>query len=74
MAEALEKTGPTAKDILMKFNELHAVHLKVSLVEDAFHAKLGKLPIDNAIDFEALRAEIGPQPRLPRRKQPFWQS
>jgi hypothetical protein len=62
MADALDqKTGPTPKDVLTKLNELHAVHLKVLIAEDAFHAKLGKTTDDDAIDFDAIRTEIGSQ-------------
>ncbi len=62
MADALDqKTGPTPKDVLTKLNELHAVHLKVLTAEDAFHAKLGKTADDDAIDFEAIRTDIGGQ-------------
>ena len=62
MADALDqKTGPTPKDVLTKLNELHAVHLKVLTAEDAFHAKLGKTSDDDAIDFEAIRTDIGGQ-------------
>lgn len=62
MAEALdEKAGVSPKDVLNKLNELHAVHLKVLAAEDAFHAKLGKTADHDAIDFDAIRAEIGGQ-------------
>jgi hypothetical protein len=62
MADALDqRPGATPKDVLNKLNELHAVHLKVLAAEDAFHAKLGKTADHDAIDFDAIRAEIGGQ-------------
>lgn len=46
-------------EITKKLNELQAAHLKVLAAEDAFHAKIGKNPDDEAIDFDAVRVDVG---------------
>lgn len=62
MSDALDdQSGPFPTEILTTLNQLHAAHLKVLTAEDAFHAKLGKTADDDAIDFEAIRADIGGQ-------------
>ncbi len=61
LADADCAPGPTPKELQNKLNELHAAHLKVLAAEDAFHAKIGKNPDDDAVDFEAMRIDIGRQ-------------
>ena len=53
--------GPLPKDLADKVAQLHAAHLKVVASEDMFHAKFGKTDADDAIDFDAVRADIGRQ-------------
>ncbi len=52
-------TDPTAKEIASKLDQLHAAHLKVLTAEDAFHAKIGKDPDEGAVDYDAVRIEVG---------------
>ena len=62
MSDALDQdSGPFANEILTTLNQLHAAHLKVLTAEDAFHAKIGKYADDDALDFAAIRADIGRQ-------------
>ena len=62
MSDALDQdAGPFATEILTTLNQLHAAHLKVLTAEDVFHAKIGKTADDGALDFEAIRADIGRQ-------------
>lgn len=53
-----EPTSDTPATTLKKLDDLQAAHLKVLTAEDAFHAKLGQDDA-NAIDYDAIRAEIG---------------
>ncbi len=53
--------GPSTKAVLDKLNQLHAAHLRALTAEDAFHAKFGDDGDAGAIDFEAIRIEIGRQ-------------
>jgi hypothetical protein len=55
--EADEDVSP--KDVLIKLNQLHAAHLQVLSAEDRFHAKLGDDPDEDAIDYDAIRLEVG---------------
>ena len=47
------------KEILSKLNQLHAAHLQVVTAEERFHAKLGTDPDENAIDYDAIRLDVG---------------
>lgn len=53
--------GASTKEVLTMVNELNAAHLKLVNAEDAFHAKIGTNPDIDAIDFDAIRVEIGGQ-------------
>lgn len=59
LAEVDGGHSPNLKELQNKLNELHAAHLKVLAAEDAFHARLGKTTDENAVDFDAVRTEIG---------------
>ena len=54
-----EPTSETPATTLKKLDDLQAAHLKVLAAEDVFHAKLGQDNDANAIDYDAIRAEIG---------------
>ncbi|MCK0094209.1 hypothetical protein MWU60_01395 [Yoonia sp. F2084L] len=47
------------KDVLTKLNQLHAAHLQVVTAEERFHAKLGSDPDEDAIDYDAVRFDVG---------------
>ncbi|EBA11377.1 hypothetical protein [Roseobacter sp. CCS2] len=47
------------KDVLSKLNQLHAAHLQVVTAEERFHAKLGTDPDEDAIDYDAVRHDVG---------------
>jgi hypothetical protein len=47
------------KDIVKKLSELQAAHLKVLSAEDAYHAKIGTDPDADAIDYDAVRDQVG---------------
>ena len=49
------------KEILNKLNQLHAAHLQVVAAEERFHAKLGDDPDEDAIDYDAIRFDVGCQ-------------
>ena len=53
--------GHTPKAVIAKLNELQAAHLKVLAAEEAFHAQQGDIEDSAAIDFDAIRFEIGGQ-------------
>ena len=58
-ADLKEVTSPNLKAICTKLDLLHAAHLKVLAAEDAFHAKLGIDPDADAIDYDAVRDQVG---------------
>jgi len=58
-AGLVEGSASNLKAITNKLDLLHAAHLKVLAAEDAFHAKLGTDPDADAIDYDAIRTEIG---------------
>ena len=49
----------TVAETIKKLNELQAAHLKVLAAEDTFHAKIGTDPDAAAIDYDAVRLELG---------------
>jgi hypothetical protein len=51
--------GKLPKAILDKLNILHAAHLQVVKAEGAFHDKIGKDPDEDAVDYDAIRSEVG---------------
>ncbi len=51
-----ELSGP---EITKRVGELHSAHLKLVEQERIFHAKLGRDIEKDAIDYDAVRAEIG---------------
>ena len=54
-----EGSASNVKAITNKLDLLHAAHLKVLAAEDAFHAKLGTDPDADAIDYDAIRVDVG---------------
>ena len=60
-ASMKESSDFKPKDLLNKLSELQSAHLKVLAAEDSYHDKIGKNPDEDAIDFDAIRAEIGRQ-------------
>lgn len=58
-ADLKEVSAPGLKAICAKLDLLHAAHLKVLAAEDAFHAKLGTDPDADAIDYDAVRSQVG---------------
>ena len=59
VADLKEVTGPNLKAINAKLDLLHAAHFKVLAAEDAFHAKLGTDPDADAVDYDAVRDQVG---------------
>ncbi len=60
MIADLKDGGPTTvAETLKKLNELQAAHLKVLAAEDAFHAKTGQDPDEDATDYDAVRFDVG---------------
>ncbi len=49
----------STKEVLNKLSELQAAHLKVLAAEDTFHAKIGTDPDAHAIDYDAVRVDVG---------------
>ncbi|WP_055685982.1 hypothetical protein [Loktanella sp. 5RATIMAR09] len=62
MADDLKKvTHGNLNDITKQLDLLHASHLRVVIAEDKFHDKLGSDPDADAIDYDAIRDDIGRQ-------------
>lgn len=51
--------GDTPKAVVAKLNELESTHLKLLKAEEAFGAKQNERDGTTALDFDALRSEIG---------------
>lgn len=49
------------KDLADKLDQIHAAHLRVLRAEDILHEKIGKDSDAEAIDYDAIRLEIGRQ-------------
>ncbi len=58
-ADLKDVSAPDLKAISNKLDLLHAAHLKVLAAEDAFHAKIRTDPDADAIDYDAVRADVG---------------
>lgn len=54
-----QPTGDTPKNVLNKIDQLTAAHLQLVIAEERFHEKLGQTADDDAIDYDAIRADIG---------------
>ncbi|KQB98272.1 hypothetical protein AL073_05175 [Loktanella sp. 1ANDIMAR09] len=62
MADDLKTvTYGNLNDINKQLDLLHAAHLRVLIAEDKFHDKLGTDSDADAIDYDAIRDEIGRQ-------------
>ncbi|PXW67827.1 hypothetical protein C7964_105177 [Loktanella sp. PT4BL] len=62
MADDLKKvTYGNLNDINKQLDLLHASHLRVVIAEDKFHDKIGTDPDADAIDYDAIRDDIGRQ-------------
>ena len=59
IANVDETSTEMPKVILDKLNLLHAAHLRVVVAEDKFHDALGEDPDADAIDYDAIRSEVG---------------
>ncbi|SFS07935.1 hypothetical protein SAMN05444714_0976 [Yoonia litorea] len=51
--------GTKPADVLKKIGELQTAHIKVLEQEKAYHDSLGQKDGPEALDFDAIRAEIG---------------
>ncbi len=61
VAEIGEPTAEMPKAIKKRLDDLIEAHLKILSAEDAFHAKIEKIEDGEAVDYDAIRAEIGRQ-------------
>jgi hypothetical protein len=61
IAEIETATATLPKAIVTKLSDLQSAHLKVLAAEEAFHAQQQASQPDAAIDYDALRDDIGGQ-------------
>ncbi len=60
-ADLKQVTSANLNELNKQLDLLHAAHLRVVVAEDKFHDKLGTDPDADAIDYDAIRDDIGRQ-------------
>jgi hypothetical protein len=60
-ADLKQVTSANLNELTKQLDLLHAAHLRVVIAEDKFHDKLGTDPDADAIDYDAIRDDIGRQ-------------